>query len=90
MYLKNFAMEEVKTSAACVLQSHAACWQGCKVITMTCSSLPPPASPQSKTSIEKSETDMYLVKFDLLEQVTITVCEETVWGFQVCQSHFCL
>lgn len=45
---------------------------------MTCSSLPPFASPQSKTSIEKSETVMYLVKFDLLEQVTITVPEETV------------
>lgn len=45
---------------------------------MTCSSLPPPTSPQSKTSIEKSETVMYLVKFDLLEQVTITMPEETV------------
>lgn len=77
-------MEKVKTSDVCIVQSHAACWQGCKVITRICSSFPPPTSPQSKTSIEKSETVMYLVKFDLLEQVTITMPEETVWGFQVC------
>lgn len=44
---------------------------------MVCSAFPPPAAPQPKTSIEKSETVVYLVKFDLLEQV-ITMPEETV------------